>query len=749
MKGAIFMKRLLLAVILLLFLPAASYSESVNLPAVYDQEGRQEYIRSLAWAGDQLYLYAGSRQLYRLEGSSAVPLSLSFEQHPPMPEVGPSLPSSSYVQQYYQGFDHLLSDGEKLWGLNFNLSGALYALSVEEHQASARLAVMLDWADVIPDVSGVHRPARRGTVMMEDTLYVAYAHEEEDARLCAFSLDDGSRDDLPVEHLRSVTQGADGQLICVTEPQKGQYRLELLDVELGTITKTLGMLPSEAALGTLSFDASTGTFYLATLDGVLASTDGSQWEHAFTMPFRFTDGNPMAILPGKRLAAAETGVYLRSLTDTPTSTAPLTICGWEQDDIQRSVFIRNPDQPINYLVCNTSVNERFIKDMINRESAVDIYELELGPSFTRFVQKGYFVPLTSDSLLPYQDALYDAWRGLLMDSSGQLAALPKQVEQYGWGVSQDALLSMGIEVPDGAMDYDAFLDLVLQCAGQCDEYDLYLIHGSWVSLPDELAADLIRRFVCVYQQKPTQALSMENALVDLLERIRNARGTLPRDAHRRWQSDSYGHSATPSTDYIMTAMHSYVPGKQLFTNGLYGLYMKHYTPLRPSVTSATEALIPARATVFVINPYSSRQVAAMAYLAEYYSLMDETRAAAFFTGHSKVENKFWADKHYLLSDEREEIMCRIQESSEDTKSLQAKLDAIQAQITALEPLHWQVTPDITAQYEQALSAMVFMEDSSVMEAVNEAIQDYCRGTADIRGIVKKLCHTLRLIELEE
>lgn len=751
-----------------LLLTQTGLAAPVNLPVIQSSTGFREVIQSMAWVHGALYGLSGQSLFYAIQGEQYQQLEIIYDRHLPMPSVDPRGSSPEYVKETFEGIQTLLSDGERLYGLSNARSGALYALMPQGDTCEATLTVALDWSGIIHDIN---QDSCRclGAVLDGDTLYLALEHpisteegQRDVSRLYAFSMLDGSCQ-LLCDGIVSIAPGPSGQLFCTQEIKAQQeYALVFYHLATGEITTAYEKLPfAFSRYSAIGYDPTTRTAYLPTADGVIASVDGGAWKLVYPIALESYSGFRLALAPGRALALADLGIYVRDLNDTAPLTPDLTILGGDEDGYQKSVKALHPERHIRHTVSYGDIAQRFSQDMINRDPSVDIYELPLGPAFTRLMARGFYTPLDSEALSRFRDALYDGWKPHLLDSQGQLAAFPKEIRQSGLGISRHAASLLGIELNNSVMTYDQLLGALDRYMQEGDAHGLHLIHFRYSGdLRTMLLGEILGSFAALYQRQPQEAMAFSEELIALMNRADSMLSAIP--THER-RYNPYGTSSignelvlNPEPEYLLADTTSLTPGFQAFDNGRAGYCLLDYIPLRLTLTEESEPLLPAAATVFVINPYSQRKAEAIAYLAEYQQCKQANlpqqgniRTAAFFRGFEQQPSEVCRVHLLRLNGEMDIVRRRYEGLPEYAVTLQEELDALQRQIDSLEPFVWQTTPEAVQHYEAALPLMIFEDESALYDAVDTAWRACVNRKASVREALESMLHVLRQMELED
>ena len=740
----------------------------VNLPVIQSSTGFREVIQSMAWVQGALYGLSGQSLFYAIQGEQYQQLEIIYDRHLPMPSVDPRGNSPEYVKETFEWIQTLFSDGERLYGLSAARSGALYALHPRGDTCEATLTVALDWSGIIHDINQDNCRCL-GAVLDGDTLYLALEHpisteegQRDVSRLYAFSMLDGSCQPL-CDGIVSIAPGPSGQLFCTQEIKAQQeYALVFYHMATGEITTAYEKLPfAFSRYSAIGYDPTTRTAYLPTADGVIASVDSGAWKLVYPIALENYSGFRLALAPGRALALADLGIYVRDLNDTAPLTPDLTILGGDEDGYQKSVKALHPERHIRHTVSYGNIAQRFSQDMINHDPSVDIYELPLGPAFTRLMARGFYMPLDSEALSRFRDALYDDWKPYPLDSQGQLAAFPKEIRQSGLGISRHAASLLGIELNNGVMTYDQLLGALDRYMQEGEAHGLHLIHFRYSGdLRTMLLGGILDSFAALYQRQPQEAMVFSGELIALMERADSILSAIP--AHER-RYNPYGTSSignqlvlNPEPEYLLADTVSLMPGFQAFDNGRAGYCLLDYVPLRLTLTKESEPLLSAAVTVFVISPYSQRKAEAMAYLADYqqckqtdFPEQGNIRTAAFFRGFEQQPSEVCRVHLLRLNGEMDIVRRRYEGLPEYAVTLQDELDALQRQIDSLEPFVWQTTPEAVQRYLEALPLIAFRDESALYDAIDDAWRACVNHKTSIRDALETMFHVLRQMELED
>ena len=448
------------------------------------------------------------------------------------------------------------------------------------------------------------------------------------------------------------------------------------------------VLDAHAPAG-LACEPVTGWFYW-TQDNTLYRWDGEQTSALSLMPFHAND-IVQAYAVGETYAALlEQGQYY--LYD-------LSAQGNTEQTVLHIKGMYNPSPGTDMLFSLASgvlINreeqghfcaEDAFQSILTRDASTDLFYIPLSSTVYTLMERGYTVDLSASAeLVDYIATLYPPFAQAVTKGE-QIIAMPTDVLVCGW--QMNASFSDSVPVPQTWTDV---LDLVEGWAENDEDSRLPLIYDpgfrvGWTAY--DYADAIVTAFLRRHLQAGTDMDFADPALWTLLSRLRgmvergilSTREALPAE-------EGVFHLSRPSAGRARQ-------GISLVNTVL----DKASLPVdAPSIAPGEDAIIPAYANVYIINPYSQHQQEAMDYLAHLAQSLTLDDASLL---QQTFEN--------TLTFDAQDQKARLQEQLEpqELRTALAKLEA--------SPSSWSVSPEKLDAYRTWMIPHVSLQTCALLE----------------------------------
>lgn len=503
----------------------------------------------------------------------------------------------------------------------------------------------------------------------------------------------------------------------------GARQSELVPIQSGLKAgDPICALDAHAPAG-LACEPVTGWFYW-TQDNTLYRWDGEQISALSLMPFHAND-IVQAYAVGETYAALlEQGQYY--LYD-------LSAQGNTEQTVLHIRGMYNPSPSTDMLFSLTSgvlisreeqghfCAEDAFQSILTRDASTDLFYIPLSSTVYTLMERGYTVDLSASAeLVNYIATLYPPFAQAVTQGT-QIIAIPTDVIVCGW--QMNANFADSVPVPQTWTDV---LDLVESWAENDENAHLPLIYDpgfrvGWTAY--DYADAIVTAFLRQHLQAGTDVDFADPALWALLSRIRGMveRGVLPAQEALPAEEGVFEHSRPRAgrARQGISLVNSMLMAPSLFVNA-------------PSISSEADAVIPAYANVYIINPYSQHKQEAMDYLAHL------TRSLAL-------------DEASLLQQTFENTLtftAREQEAQLREKLEQQELRTALAQLEASSS-SWSVSPEKLDSYRTriiphvSLQTDVMLEDAvySHLDAyslLTDVLHQYIEGLMDERQCADRM-----------
>ncbi len=682
----------------------------------------QETFYTMAAMGDTLYLMAESG-LYSWKAGDAAPVFLGKPNGKQDAEtqvnsvVSFGSPDGSVIRIGGYFIDHLLSDGEKLYGLDSD-DGTLYLLTAANGVVTCDIAQSLAWESMVQNQGGITIPGMVASPMIADGyLYlIKYDFNISANEVLRYSLSDGSvfKYDAALITALAPYQANKALVLMYTSQQDAQSRtgkqwLNILDLDTGAVQKGLE-LPVTKAQG-LAYDMITDTAAFFSSGEVYAVDQMAACRLAGYAPGTNQGfisaraqmlGSNLYVLAGDHMS-------IRNVAQGNGLPRALRIQN-AMELTYKEFAVKRPDIPVVLLDTTFDSAETLMQDMAGGGS--DLYSLQIDVlDYTSLLSKGYTASLNQSELLKEHVAqMYPFLQKVLM-RDGSLAAFPVSLSGRMPGVSKMAMEELGIKKEDLPQTFEAWMEFITHWDENygIDHPSIKLFEGEMYGDPKEMFFGWMLESYSAYYQKQGANLTFDTPLMESLLLALDAVDFSALETNDVQQAISQSGGTvtysvfgadTQQATALFTMYHDAVLSE-------YGFLDNEFEPLPIALADGMEPVIPVSMTVYIINPYSVNQDLAIAYL-EHFAAQ---RSVVSRTALSDQYNEPVQSARYETGKDNREteiasIKAQLDTASEDQKKdLNEALKQAEADLSYLESIRWQLGSDQIAAYRQRVGYM--------------------------------------------
>lgn len=442
------------------------------------------------------------------------------------------------------------------------------------------------------------------------------------------------------------------------------------------------------------------------------------------------------------------------VVEQPDTSLPLlTIASLEEKQILQD-FEANHD--VRVLSLPTSMYfdaEKLMQDMITQNNAYDIYWIDVSTGcLSVLMQKGYYVPLdASSTLVSAMDAM-DPNLTALLKQDGHYAAFPKTATAHMLCINTKTMEEFGLTEEDLPRTFSEFLPWL---AAQYEKsQDLgRVVWDTQRSLRHSAFTLLLNMYIKQCEKDHVAPDFISHDFPDLLGQI-----------------DQYFMDTTPLAAPRMVNGELELPLLSQQDMGDMLSVSNGWIPLPLVLSEGLEPMYDIQLQVYLINPYSEHQEAALAYLETVSSYLDMEKAVARLesariytkaetsmllsdTPIAPVERPEYAAEYAACEAQREQLIASLESlEPQALKDAQLKIKDINASLGFLEQLRWYVSPkdiermEIYRPFFHVSGEATFF--ASVTDPISTYTNQYVDGIISTQEMLQLLQRLARMVQLE-
>ena len=442
------------------------------------------------------------------------------------------------------------------------------------------------------------------------------------------------------------------------------------------------------------------------------------------------------------------------MVEQPDTSLPLlTIASLEEKQILQD-FEANHD--VRVLSLPTSMYfdaEKLMQDMITQNNAYDIYWIDVSTGcLSVLMQKGYYVPLdASSTLVSAMDAM-DPNLTALLKQDGHYAAFPKTATAHMLCINTKTMEEFGLTEEDLPRTFSEFLP--------------------WLAVQYEKSQDLGRVVWDTQRSLRHSAFTLLlNMYIKQCEKDHVAPDFISHDfPDLLGQIDQYFMDTTPLAAPRMVNGELELPLLSQQDMGDTLSVSNVWIPLPLVLSEGLEPMYDIQLQVYLINPYSEHQEAALAYLETVSSYLDMEKAVARLesariytkaetsmllsdTPIAPVERPEYAAEYAAYEEERNRLIASLDSlEPQALKDAQLKIKDINSSLGFLEQLRWYVSPKDIERMESYRPFFHVSGEATFFASVTDPIStytnQYVEGILSTQEMLQLLQRLARMVQLE-
>ena len=486
------------------------------------------------------------------------------------------------------------------------------------------------------------------------------------------------------------------------------------DVDLGPAVSFYLYTPEDGALAqatvismdqvdmtfsTPAYDSETDTIYYI-IDDTLYAMTGFDQDTITALPdyqgecFSMQNGQAFVSDDGYYVVSDGTTLCAESLNpDAVVEPAQneLTIYGRGEDDVvynTTNAYGRNNGGATVQDITERPEGSSISADIIAQSGAIDLYMVKTNSAeYAALVNRGYLLPIESDKIQSFVDRMYPQMRDEIT-RDGQALALPVNFETGCISYNPTVFAALGLTEGDVPETWMEFLTLLARMPELVADTD-YAVFGAWnidyymrSLLANAIIADFCQRYVSG-EELDTAQLS---ALMTELDKIDFTSMGLSTDPDDRQDGDDE---------------------KTVFHQSL-GISLRRddgfFQPMPLGLQEEMQGVIDGEMTVVILNPYSTNQEAAIAFLETMLENVPTTVQAsvcADWEGGVKMDGA--DDSLQRVEDNIATIQAELETATDEDEiaQYQALLDeALASKDYVMGRFYWEVSPELLERYQR-------------------------------------------------
>ena len=442
------------------------------------------------------------------------------------------------------------------------------------------------------------------------------------------------------------------------------------------------------------------------------------------------------------------------VVEQPNTSLPLlTIASLEEKQILQD-FEANHD--VRVLSLPTSMYfdaEKLMQDMITQNNAYDIYWIDVSTGcLSVLMQKGYYVPLDASSTLVSAMNAMDPNLTALLKQDGHYAAFPKTATAHMLCINTKTMEEFGLTEEDLPRTFSEFLPWL---AAQYEKsQDLgRVVWDTQRSLRHSAFTLLLNMYIKQCEKDHVAPDFISHDFPDLLGQI-----------------DQYFMDTTPLPAPRMVNGELELPLLSQQDMGDMLSVSNGWIPLPLVLSEGLEPMYDIQLQVYLINPYSEHQDAALAYLETVNSYLNMEKAVACLepakiytkaetsmllsdTPIAPVERPEYAAEYAAYEEERNRLIASLDSSEPQAlKDAQLKIKDINSSLGFLEQLRWYVSPKDIERMESYRPFFHVSGEATFFASVTDPISTYTNqyvdGIISTQEMLQLLQRLARMVQLE-
>ena len=668
-------------------------------------------VQLVDWIGDTCYAYLGDMSVYTYHSGERL------EKYSQLPESPQEFDRSSIIldqkarDQLQETVTYIVAGNDGLYGYNA-INGKFGRID----QAG------IHWNDIRLDMDCINpndelfpnRVIR--SLLTEKRMYTLVFDGSNHNQFFGFDLLTGKSIEYKVDGAVNVCHAQSEDFLFLRRLEEG-YRLSRLNTDTQTLSDlplSMDAFPVNATVGGLAYDPDGDVICLAMKGQVYRSAAGGDFEPIAYVPTEtLMTETPAWILPDGRYALCSmTGLYIRTQAQT-LDHRQLVVHADAWTPIADENFCRRyPDIELNRIYEPITAEEA-AQMLITQDDHVDVFEICADYTYASLVEKGLAGDLSVSEVLQYEAAaMLPEIAAVIKDEQGKLIAYPAEFRMWSCGIHEGywRMIFGDRSLP---ANMDELMDAWIVWESEYkDEYpDIEFVFGFDYA---QYCQKMITFFVQQYDSPGRQPDLGDPKLRNIINKLRQVYEIRT----QRGRSTSDTRMATEGIASIVRFRAwdevMYEPSKTVAVtsdNTLYNLYMGDYTKVQLTFAAGDTPRMDGTLYVYVVNPYSKDQDAALAYIECISEL--ESAPYLYYAIHADYSEPYeWPDFHAWV-----ESAIREKQQLKETKKalegmeapelsdIQAMIDYYELFLKNKESERWMISADTIAEHRKLLERL--------------------------------------------
>lgn len=722
-------------------------------------------VQDIIWAGDMCYAYLVDMSVYTWQPG----------QEPAKLCVLPEAPASLYVAyesmsdadlaQLYETVTYIAANEEGLYGLNV-YTGKFGTIDEEG----------IHWQDTRLDVdclnpNGNFFPNRVARCFVTGDTLLTFVCESstlgsEAYALYGFDLKTGDATAYPVQDAVGLCWMGDDAFLLLCQADDG-YALRKLSLADGTVTDvdvSMDAFSASSVVGGIAYDADSDTIAFVSSGYVYVSTAGGAPSPMALVNTEYLMSETAGyLLPDGRYALYLEGLHVRQLSgETEKEDSRLTVKAPVLPDTLKSSFNSQYPETELTITYEQVTAEDVATMMTTQDSSVDVFELRADYFFSRLVDKGYAMPLSSSELIA-QDvtSMDETIQAALTDAGGNILAYPSRLYYYYFSVNEGFwnLAFEGRELPTTLLEVmEAWLEWETDFADEYPELE-FVDNYDYANYAREIISFYVMQHDMGTEMPDLTSGDLQTAL-ELLSQINDIREQYGRHTTLLSMDDAEGIGYIFQFNVTRQMMNS--PSTVLMSSSeeyLYDIYMYDATQLFLSFSEEDEAGVNGVLYVYIINPYTQHPEEALHFI-ECATAMD-VNTYLYYAVHPDCSEPREVENFAQRVATYEEKILDLQSAMETAeasyrKDLEYQLEFYESYLEQQELTKWLISAETISAHRSMMNQLklhltslyLVADDTSIDEMIASLCEQYCAGTMGTNQLLTQLQNKMRMIQLE-
>jgi hypothetical protein len=762
------MKKIAIGILtLLLFVSLLCSAQAATTGTALTPPGEEGGFVSMAAIGDTLYLLSNTGLNTWQPGDTEPSLlgAMPEETKQQAGKTGVSIAGSGVMMVSGGGLiDQMFTREGKLYGLDSE-DGSIYLMEAADGKVTLTKTQTLQWDAMVQNQGGFSFPNMISDVAMSDGyLYLLKAGmDASQNELLRFNLSDGGFIKYDAALVTGFAPYKDGKALIMQYASEqdamartGKQWLNVLDLTTGEITRGIE-LPVQAAEG-LAYDANTDTAAFFSGGEIYAVDQLASCRLAGYAPaaYQVVAFSKALLLPGSLYVLNGEQVSVRSIAKGEGIPRALRIQNASEQSY-KEFAVKRPDIPV--VLKNTAFDsaEMLMQDMAAGSS--DLYSIKIDElDYHSLMEKGYTASLSgSGELTDMVREMYPFLQKELFRDK-DLAAFPVTLTGQTLGYSKKALSELNLTEEDLPHTFPELLDFITNWDSKygVDHPSLALFKDNLYGDSKQMFMGILIQYYSAYYQKLGENLTFDTPLMEKLMSALEAAdfsALKTKDVQQAMAGAvTYTYTTSGGADQPATALFTMYQEAVLSE---YGFMMNDFVPLPLSMDEGLEPIVPAALTVYIVNPFSSNQDLAMAYLEHFAGQRSKVSMAAMSPDYNEpIISPLYETRKAQQEKELSSINAQLETAPADKKKeLEESLKAAQEQLSILESIKWQVSAQDLEAYRERVNFLTVNNINPLTllakdQAMAALLGRYAAGQLDARELLKALEQKLQMIYRE-